>query len=179
MHWLYKLKPFLDSYYAPFKKNTRFWTGFLLLIRCALYFAFSFHQQTVSTLALIITFTALILFGWSLKWVYERPHVIVMEFSIYFNIVALSVATLVHINSPSFVYSLIGIVFVTTVCIVAYNFHIFYTSKSSVWLKIVRKFLSLKKRPNSSQPVGIPASSNHHKIVTKTIISLREPLLEN
>ena len=27
----------LDSYYAPFKAHTRYWTGFLLFIRCILY----------------------------------------------------------------------------------------------------------------------------------------------
>ncbi len=31
---LKKLKPLLDSYYAPYKKDTRYWTGFILLIRC-------------------------------------------------------------------------------------------------------------------------------------------------
>ena len=176
--WMYKFKPFLDSYYAPYKKSTRFWTGSLLLVRCVLYISFSFHQRMVSSLVLITTFTALILLGWSLKWVYERLHIIVIEFSIYFNIVALSVATLVHINSAPLAFSLIGLVFVTTLGIIAYNFHVFYTSKSSAWLKIVGRISSLKKKPNPS-PLDIPASHDQHKIVTRTIITLREPLLDN
>ena len=38
--WLMKLIPLLDSYYAPYKIHARYWTGFLLLIRCALYVVF-------------------------------------------------------------------------------------------------------------------------------------------
>ena len=38
-----RMKPLLDSYYAPYKKNTYYWTGFLLLVRCALYIVFSFN----------------------------------------------------------------------------------------------------------------------------------------
>ena len=41
MRWLNRLKPLLDSYYAPYNKHTRCWTGFLLLVRCALYIVFT------------------------------------------------------------------------------------------------------------------------------------------
>lgn len=184
LHWIYTLKPFLDSYYAPYKKRSRFWTGFLLLIRCALYLSFSFHQRTISSLALIITFSALVLLGWSLKWLYGKLYVVVMEFSIYFNIVALSVATLVHINSAPLVYSLIGVVFFTTISTVVYHFHILYLSKSFVWLKIVERISSFKKPPSSlrNTPTDAPtdtSSHGQHRIVATTVIDLREPLLED
>ena len=39
--WLNRIKPLLDSYYAPYKIHTRYWTGFLLLVRCILYIVFS------------------------------------------------------------------------------------------------------------------------------------------
>ncbi len=37
LHWINNLKPLLDSYYAPYKSHTRYWTGLLLLIRWNLY----------------------------------------------------------------------------------------------------------------------------------------------
>ena len=44
-HWLLiNIKPLLDSYYAPYKQKTRYWTGFLLLLRCALYAVFSYNS---------------------------------------------------------------------------------------------------------------------------------------
>ena len=53
--WLNRLKPLLDSYYAPYKNHTRFWTGFLLLVRCALYIVFSLSSASKSLLAITLT----------------------------------------------------------------------------------------------------------------------------
>ena len=36
-YWFNRLKPLLDSYYAPYKIHARYWTGLMLLVRCALY----------------------------------------------------------------------------------------------------------------------------------------------
>ena len=41
LRWLNRLKPLLDSNYAPYNTHTRYWTGFLLLVRCVLYSVFS------------------------------------------------------------------------------------------------------------------------------------------
>ena len=37
LHWLNRLRPLLDSYYASYKIHTRYWTGFHLLVHCFLY----------------------------------------------------------------------------------------------------------------------------------------------
>ena len=63
--WFSRIKPFLESYYAPYKPRTRYWPGFLLLVRCALYVIFSFNSlggTRMSMLVIILTFTALGLF---------------------------------------------------------------------------------------------------------------------
>jgi len=38
-----KLKAILDSYLAPYKLKHRYWTGLLLLLRCALFLVFAFN----------------------------------------------------------------------------------------------------------------------------------------
>ena len=60
--WFSRIKPLLESYYAPYKPCTRYWTGFLLLVRCALYIIFSFNSlggTRNSLLAIILIFTVL------------------------------------------------------------------------------------------------------------------------
>jgi len=37
------VKAFLDAYHAPYKIKYRYWTGMLLLLRCALYLVLSFN----------------------------------------------------------------------------------------------------------------------------------------
>ena len=54
LQWVNKLKPFLDSYQAPFKDRYRFWPGVLLFIRLPLYLVFILSDSTpVNMLAII------------------------------------------------------------------------------------------------------------------------------
>ena len=60
--WLIKLIPLLDSYYAPYKIHTRYWTGLLLLVRCALYVVFLRHFLSPNKIfaAIAITISLLV-----------------------------------------------------------------------------------------------------------------------
>ena len=58
-HWLNRLKPLLDSYYAPYKNNARYWTGLLLLVRCALYIIFSISGANISLVSITLTFSVI------------------------------------------------------------------------------------------------------------------------
>ncbi len=51
---LVRLNPLLDSYQAPYKIGTRYWTRFFLLVHCALYIVFSLGSSTHITLLVII-----------------------------------------------------------------------------------------------------------------------------
>ena len=42
--WLNRMKPLLESYYAPYTVHNRYWTGFLLLVRCILYMILSSYS---------------------------------------------------------------------------------------------------------------------------------------
>lgn len=186
-----RMKPLLDSYYAPYRIHTRYWTGFLLLIRCALYIVFSVNSlgdTTNSLVAINITFTAIVIVAWLSKRIYKNFFTNVIEASIYLNLVALSAVTLAGANSKALVYSLIGIVFATMMGIIVYHFHIHYTAKSSPWLRIKVEVLSVvetltnrKKAESLLEIPAVSAKSSHdpHKIATKSVIDIREPLLEN
>ncbi len=68
LHWINNLKPLLDSYYAPYKIHTRFWTGFFLLVRCVLYIVFLlFGEEDKSALAITT-------YHFCLHWICSRAH---------------------------------------------------------------------------------------------------------
>lgn len=73
-HWvLMRIKPLLDSYYAPYKRKTRYWTGFLLLVRCSLYIVFSYNSLgriRYSLMAMIIAFSVVGSITWLSKGIY-------------------------------------------------------------------------------------------------------------
>ena len=181
--WLTRLKPLLDSYYAPYKIHTRYWTGFLLLVHCALYIVFSYNPlgaTSKSLLAIIITFTSIGFGVVLLGRIYDSISTNIVEMSVYLNLVLISCITVTKYNSPAIVYSLIGVVFVTMIGIIVYHFHIAYIAESTRFRKKVSSFISLLKHLRTSsdnpQPVG---PSHDPENVTKTVIELREPLLES
>ena len=160
----------------------------MLFVRCALYLVFllsSLEGINKSLLAIIITFTGIIILAWLSSKIYRSSIVMAIEASVYLNLIIQSTTTLAGLNSVALVYSLVGIVFVTMMGIIVYHFHITYTAKSEMWQKAMTIFSSLHKQvvksTTSPPPQEMPANtSSHdpHKIVTKTFIELREPLLE-
>lgn len=186
-HWLLiRIKPILDSYYAPYKTKTRYWTGFLLLVRCALYIVFSFNSlggTKYSLLAIIIAFTAVGSLTWLMKGVYRHFYMDVIEVSVYVNLVILSAAaaTLSEAKKEIATYTLVGIVFTTAVGIVLYQLHLNHCAKSALWLKIKSKIPHYQR--GVSSPIDFDALIQNTPEpdipVSKTVINLREPLLEN
>ena len=186
-NWLLmKIKPLLDSYYAPYKVKTRYWTGFFLLFRCVLYILFSFNSlggTSYSLLAIIIAFSGVGTITWLAKGIYRHFYMDVIEVSIYMNLITLSAsaAILPETYKELITYILVGIVFVKAFGIVVYQIHLRYLSKSALWRKIKAKIPCLHKPPTppTEHSALIQNTGNTVKGVSRTFISLREPLLEN
>ena len=186
-HWLNNLKPLLDSYYGPYKIRTRYWTGFLLLVRCILYVVFSFNSlggTRNSLLAIYVTFTAA---GFAMGFlipgrVYKTPGVNVMESLAYFNLATLSAIALFQLsNRTAIIYSLVGMMFVIMMGVVVYHFHRVYLDKLKTWVKlraVVSRFQKHKSTASPPTPSAMSSSQDPHKFVSRTVVELREPLLE-
>ena len=179
-HWLlFRIKPLLDSYYAPYKMKTRFWTGFLLLIRCALYSIFSFNSLggvRHSLLAINIAFSALGSLTWLMKGIYQHRYIDAIEISVYLNLIILSTsaATLSESNKEIVTYILVTIVFITTLGIVVHQFHLNYFSKSAIWIKI-KSALQACRRKKPDTPARLVQCAAQADDVAD---AYREPLLD-
>ena len=187
IHLLAWIKPLLDSYYAPYKKNTRYWTGFLLVIRCILYIVFSYNSLrdiNKNLLAIVITFTGIGFIAWISGRVYKSFIVELIERFIYINLIILSAATLTQVNKTALVNALVGTIFAAMIAITISQFYLLYVSKTNLWLKIKRKVSDclpcLNKKIKDAIPAEVtPPKPPEGRVVTQTLIELREPLLEN
>ena len=184
MRWLNKLKPLLDSYYAPYNKHTRYWTGFLLLVRCALYIVFSFGEASKNLLAIIITSVIIVsVFALLPGRIYTSSYINIIESLVHLNLIILSVVTFAvgsGMNSRSLaglVYSLVGMVFVIMMGIIVYHFHTLCISHT-FGLRIQAKLSNIFNHAKTSKKEDEPISENTLKEVSTTVIELREPLLE-
>ena len=62
---LFKLKPFLDAHYAPFKDRHRYWFGLLLLARVAILLISTFiHENTAGIIELVTALLCMVLTFW-------------------------------------------------------------------------------------------------------------------
>ena len=187
--WLNKIKPIMDAYYAPYRKNTRYWTGLLLLARGGLFLTFACNtigSGSVNLLAISSVATTLAI---TKGQVYEKHYNDVLESSFILNLCIFSVATFyVREEGSGGQYILssvsVGAAFVTFVGIV--SFHVYIQLKGTTTWKMVillaGRFRLLCKR------IGIMPTQDEHDecktdgsdsitIPTHSVVELREPLL--
>ena len=191
LSWLNKIMPFMDAYNAPYRKNSRYWTGFVLLVRCALFLTFSFNilgNASVNLLAITSVTAALAASAWIRKRVYIKLYNDILEVSFIFNLCILAAATY-HVketggSQAKLANTSVGIVFATFICIVLY--HVFLRlQKTAAWKKLpepnLRRYFTLH-RPDQYRKCNTEDSRQHDnatvKLPTTITIDLNELLLD-
>ena len=89
--WFNKLTPLLDAYYAPYNKNTRYWTGLMLMVRISLFLSYMLSSDNL--VAVSSVFSAIGIASWLSKGIYENPRLDVLEASFILNLSVLSAGT--------------------------------------------------------------------------------------
>ena len=183
------LKPFMDAYHAPYQLKHRYWTGLLLLLRCALFLTFAFNalgEASINLLAIASASLGLIVVTRLTGSIYKKWYIEALESSFILNLGILAVATY-HVrlaggNQTAVAYISVGIAFLTFIGILFY--HVVQQLKDT---KCVKTF-QLKLKASSHQPqtaAGTPFPVVQDSgdvpvtpVVSTTMIELREPLLE-
>ena len=94
-----RLKPFMDSYHAPYKAKHRYWPGLLLVLRFVLFLVFAFNIQqdpSVNLLAILVGTGMLHLWAWVSGGVYKNWCLDVLEGSYTLNLIVLSATTMIY-----------------------------------------------------------------------------------
>ena len=131
-------------------------------------------------MAIIITFTTLGFFvGFVYRGrIYKTLSVNILEALSYLNLILLSALTVAQVGP--LVYSLMGIELVLLFTVIIYHFHsIPCTARLIAFLKL--KIARRKAKHFEVQPQKVEArasSQDTHKTVSKTVIEIREPLLD-
>ena len=138
-----KLKAILDTYHAPYKLEHRYWTGLLLLLRCALFLAFAFNISGDDSVNLLVISSATFgILGWFTVsgTVYKSWYLIVLEVSFIINLGILAVATYhaSYVNQSggsqaAVTYTSVGIAFLKFVGIVTYHIYIRKSAVYTAW----------------------------------------------
>ena len=108
-----RLKPFMDSYHAPYKPKHRYWPGLLLVLRFVLLLVFALNPQqdpSINLLAILVGTGILQMWAWISGGVYKSWCVDALEGSFALNLIVLAASTLYtlyisHSERPQFVES--------------------------------------------------------------------------
>ena len=174
-----KLKVILDAYHAPYKTKHRYWTGLLLLVRCALFLVFAFNISGNDSVNLLVissaSFGILVWFTLS-SVVYRSWHLNALEVSFTLNLGILAVATY-HVrqsggSQSAVAYISVGIAFLTFMGIVTYHIYIRIKSKMQY---IQQGYKLLHRNRNFHRRCeGDGANLEHHCEVTPNIVTHTE-----
>jgi hypothetical protein len=121
-----KLKPFLDSYFGPFKDKHRYWVGLLLLVRGVLFISFAATPTSHTEVDLLVTVAVVLGLLMYLSYVgrvYKKNYLSLLENSYLVNLGMLAAGTLyVSLSGGSqsaLAYTSVGIAFSQFVTIAA------------------------------------------------------------
>ena len=164
-----KLTSFMDAYHAPYVTKNRYWTGLLLLARVTLYLTAAINvsgEPRFNLLAISLVIGSIfLLHAYSGMNIYKQWVLNVLEFTTYFNILALAVATyyVLQINGDGTTVALvsIGVQFVLSVCAMMYHIAIETNilgrmKKSGTWyhqrfrLELTTRLLQNEAEPSAS-----------------------------
>ena len=192
--WANKLKPFMDAYHAPYKRETRYWPGLVLLVRCAMFAAFTLtslynsHFELLFITSLTVGLAAL---AWAHHGVYESFRSDLLEASFILNLCILAAATY-HVqqtggSQAALAYTSVSVTFVKFIFIVLYHLYL-AVRKTSTWKKFIQSKSVKKCRVLINQLQGnenvdtvdenkVSSAATLSLNIPTTVVELREPLL--
>ena len=189
LFWIGKFKPLFDAYTGPYKDKHRYWTGFLLLVRAALFLIFSvnvFGDPAINLLTVVATVLFLFFKIIISKGVYKVHYLNILEYTFILNLGTLSAASLytrlTDGNQSALTYTSVSIAFVTFGGVALYHTTVRITSHRQLCQYSINELRSKllrarqnheEEEPNNSADLPKPQQA------TVTYIQLREPLMEH
>lgn len=180
LRWVNKLKPFLDTYAAPYKDPYRFWSGMLILIRFPLYLLFAISRDTnVRLLGVVIAIFLYSIVFCSLS-VYKRWNHLILEVFFLTNLMIITVTKLFDPGSSNslvaaaIIQVAVGCAFVGFIAIVVAH----VTTPMRAMMRGKRKAVLAEETEQSGQDdVQLKGASTSLAFSKDDSTSLRETLL--
>jgi len=175
-----RLKPFIDSYHAPYKPKYRYWPGLLLVLRIILLLIFAFNPQenpSINLLAIQVGSGVLFVWAWFSGGIYRKWYLDALESLFALNLIILAGCTY-HVdlsggNQLAAGYTSVTIALVLFIVILTY--HIFLRIGSTKQFKNLNLESRLPKFKNTDA-MNEPINNADEEV--EDFSQLREPLLD-
>ena len=180
-----RLKPFMDSYHAPYKAKHRYWPGLLLVFRFALLLVFALNPQrdpSINLLVILLGTAVLQLWAWISGGVYKNWCLDALEGSFALNLIMLAAATY-YVNHSGGNQLAVGYTSVSTALFTSIGilgYHIFQQLKhTKLWNKMPKLKVCFLKKTNTKEAVNQLNNCMNGPAESVNLDQLREPWLED
>ena len=159
-----RLKPFMDSYHAPYKAKHRYWPGLLLALRFVLLLVIALNLN-INLVAILVGSGFLQLWAWISGGVYRNWYLDALEGSFSLNLIILAASTY-HVNLSggnelAIGYTSVSIAFITFIGIVAFQL----VNVTGVAQYLKRKYTELKVATTVRQANAQLTGSLPHRLM--------------
>ena len=139
LKWINKLAPVYDAYFSPLKDKHQYWFGTMLFVRGILLIVLTVTSASNPELNIFILFLsiAFLFFFISVKHVYKRMTVKILESATLLNLIILSAGSTVQTGIYSVKYDIIGSI--TRICLCSILCHCcleFDQASLQCWLEV-------------------------------------------
>ena len=209
LHWINKLKPFLDAFYGPYTSRYRYWPGILLLARVVILGTFAFYSPndipfkllTVSVMATVLLVSWMIIGKINRVSLNRTKHLNYLELFLLLNLsvfAALSIYAIKFSSSKIKNQQVLAVVMVGTVLLLfcgILGYHLYATISKHRAVRKLIEFIPvniIKRKDTAGVPhdqCPIQTQEDISKTITHTLVDitgcatpndqLREPLMTN
>ena len=179
-----RLKPFMDSYHAPYKAKHRYWPGLLLVLRFVLLLVFAYNPKqdhSINLLTVVVVTGSLQLWALVSGGVYKNWCLDALEGSSMLNLTILAAATY-HVklskgNQLVVGYMSVTIALVTFIGILTYH-SLQQLRNTKLWKRVTKLNFKFKSF-NIKQTLGNLSTPKNNPTGSGNLDQLREPWLED
>lgn len=188
LRWTKNLIPLLDSYQGPYKNNTRYWTGLMLVVRTILFTVHAINSLGDPKINLLVTASVVILIlalNVQVGTVYKRAILNFLETSFVLNLGILTLWSSFQNKNTlqrqlTVSYCLIGVALIECLLILGYHTYILMRKSSAYFVTVFCKNRAAHSQ-NKAIDLNLSTDSQHDPVSrhppTISILELREPLL--
>ena len=179
-----RLKPFMDSYHAPYKAKHRYWPGLLLVLRFVLLLVFAYNPKqdhSINLLTVVVGTGSLQLWALVSGGVYKNWCLDALEGSSMLNLTILAAATY-HVklskgNQLVVGYMSVTIALVTFIGILTYH-SLQQLRNTKLWKRVTKLNFKFKSF-NIKQTLGHLSTPKNNPTGSGNLDQLREPWVED
>ena len=155
-----RLKPFVDAYNGPYKDETRYWTGLLLLLRLLIVIVIAFSMQKIVSPTILFLLVILFAISMSAGGIYKNRYCNILG---SWYLLLLAVMSYAVVIGHAYIGTIVGLslTLLTFICVLIYHIYLRVNKNGCI-----TNFINTPPLSNTSDPGAVTTLNATNSIAT-------------